>query len=144
MNKGNYLLIVFKLIFAVRESPQIIAENDINIQRNAFNRDWNWKRKVIWGFLGWTVTVRYCHQHRTLELHNIIRCCQIYAVPQQMPWKIQPSTIKHNTIQYIIRQDKTRQDNTRKDNTRQHNWTTQENRSKQRNKWERKINCFLD
>ena len=31
MNKGNYLLIAFKLIFAVRESPQIIAENDINI-----------------------------------------------------------------------------------------------------------------
>ena len=31
MNKGNYLLIVFKLIFAVRESPQIIAEIDIDI-----------------------------------------------------------------------------------------------------------------
>ena len=41
MNKGNNLLIVFKLIFAVRESPQIIAENDINIQRNAFHRIWN-------------------------------------------------------------------------------------------------------
>ena len=41
MNKENYLQIVFKLIFAVRVSPQIIAENDIDIQRNAFHRDWN-------------------------------------------------------------------------------------------------------
>ena len=31
MNKGNYLLILFELIFAVRESPQIIAEIDIDI-----------------------------------------------------------------------------------------------------------------
>ena len=31
MNQGNNLLIVFELIFAVRESPQIIAEIDIDI-----------------------------------------------------------------------------------------------------------------